>query len=98
MLSGHQLIDARSLAFGTAIAAKLQKHPEFIDLARGTVVRWQSICSEDVQPTLREWRAILDGPIQQIVSTLTASDERSVRLRQSNPFTKALSQQDAMRS
>jgi hypothetical protein len=44
-----------------------------------------------VRPALQEWSAALDGPIQGVISLLTDRDERSVRLRQSNPFAGVLS-------
>lgn len=85
-MKSHALIDERSLAFGRALAARLQDHPEMIEQARATLNRWLPSCSPRARPALLEWRAALDGPIEGVVSLLTGRDERAVRLGQSNPF------------
>jgi hypothetical protein len=87
----HQMIDERSLAFGRAIAEKLQSHPEFIDRARQTLQRWMITASPRVRPTLQEWLTILNGEFTDVIAVLTGTDQRSTRLRQSNPFTGVLS-------
>jgi hypothetical protein len=81
----------RSLAFGRAIAEKLQSHPEFIDRARQTLQRWMITASPRVRPTLQEWLTILNGEFTDVIAVLTGTDQRSTRLRQSNPFTGVLS-------
>jgi hypothetical protein len=82
----HRDIDRRSLAFGHAIAAKIAKQPELISEARSTLLRWMQTCSPRAVSTLEEWRAILEGPVEQVVQVLTCDDERCTRLRQSSPF------------
>src|SRR5262245_25002538 len=94
MLSGHQRIDARSLAFGKAIAAKLEKQPELIELARENLRRWMTTVSPRTLPVLQEWITALDGPIDGVIALLTGEDERAIRLRQSNPFAGALSEEE----
>jgi hypothetical protein len=92
--SGHARIDERSLAFGRAIAEKLQAHPQLIERAHATLQRWMTLSSPDVQQTLQEWMAILaDGPTKAI-QVLTSTDPRATRLRQSNPFTGVLSRDE----
>jgi hypothetical protein len=88
----HRLIDERSLAFGRAIATRLPEHPEFVEHARGTLGRWMGTASSRVQPVLDEWLGILNGPFEGVISVLTSTDERTTRLRQSNPFAGLLSQ------
>lgn len=90
----HQRIDERSLAFGRAIAGRVTAHPELIAQARETVTRWLQTCSPGSRSTLREWLAALDGPVEGVLHLLTSRDERSTRLRQSNPFAGVLSQQE----
>ena len=85
-MNRHRLIDERSLAFGRAIAARLAQRPELIERARATLVRWLATCSPGARPALEEWLAVLDGPADEVFALLTGTDERAVRLRQSNPF------------
>lgn len=85
-LTGHALVDARSLAMGELIARRLRERPELLDTARGILSRWQRICAANVQATLAEWQTILDAGLEETISTLTGKEERHVRLRQSAPF------------
>ena len=90
----HQLIDERSLAFGRLISERVAAHPELIAHARATATRWLQTCSPGSRSTLREWLAALDGPVEGVCHLLTSRDERSARLRQSNPFAGILTQQE----
>ena len=85
-MKDHRLIDERSLAFARLIAAKLRKEPALLERARGNLERWLKDCSDRSRATLIEWQGMLDGPLDKLLSVLTGSDERAVRLRQSNPF------------
>jgi len=51
-------------------------------------------CSPRSRPTLQEGLEVLDGAPEGVVAVLTSRDERSTRLRQSNPFAGVLSQQE----
>jgi hypothetical protein len=84
-------IDARSLAFGRAIAARLAEHPGIIGRARATAARWLETGSPRANPDVRAWLAALGGPVEGVVELLTSPDERAVRMRQSNPFAGVLS-------
>lgn len=90
----HQRIDERSLAFGRVIAERVAAHPELIAQARKTAIRWLQTCSPRSRSTLGEWLAALDGPIEGVLHILTSPDERSTRLRQSNPFAGVLSNEE----
>jgi hypothetical protein len=85
-LTGHALLDARSLALGELTARRLRERPELMAVARRILKRWQGMCAANVQPVLREWETILDAGIEETVATLTGSEERHIRLRQSAPF------------
>lgn len=87
----HQQIDERSLAFGRAVARRLQERPESRERARATLRRWLASCSSSSRQALLEWQAAVDGPADAVIEVLTGSDERSIRLRQSNPFAGVLS-------
>lgn len=90
-MSNHHRIDERSLAFGRAIAARLAGHPEILSRARATVIRWIETGSPRAGSDFQEWLTALNGPADGVIALLTGSDERAVRLRQSNPFAGVLS-------
>jgi hypothetical protein len=71
----HRDIDRRSLAFGHAIAARIAKQSGLISQARSTLLRWMQTCSPRTVSTLEVWRAILDGPADQVTHVLTCDDE-----------------------
>jgi hypothetical protein len=93
-MKSHDLIDKRSLAFGEAIAARLIKDPMLVDHARANIERWLETCSAGVRPTLLEWVAALDSGTESVLALLTGTDERAIRLRQSNPFAGVLPQRE----
>ena len=83
----HQRIDERSLAFGRLIADRVRADPDrWIGHARNNVSRWLGSCSPRSRGTLLEWDAALQSGPAAILAMLTDTDERAVRLRQSNPF------------
>jgi hypothetical protein len=90
-MKDHRLIDERSLAFDRLTAAKIAADPALIERARGTLRRWLTTASPRVRPVLLEWEALLKAPLEELLATLTGTDERAVRLRQSSPFAGILS-------
>ena len=90
-MKNHRDIDQRSLAFGRLIADRVRENPALIGRAKATLERWLSDCSPRARASLNEWRTILDGPIEGVLELLISEDERSTRLRQSNPFAGVLS-------
>jgi hypothetical protein len=85
-MKDHRLIDERSLAFCRLIATKVDANPALMDTARANVQRWLATCSPGVRPALLEWQAALEQPSHATMALLLGTNERSVRLRQSNPF------------
>jgi hypothetical protein len=85
-MKDHRWIDQRSLAFCRLIARKVEANPDLIDIARANVERWLTTCSPGVRRALLEWRTALDQSTEAVMALLLGIDERSVRLRQSNPF------------
>jgi hypothetical protein len=80
----HQWIEQRSLALHEAVAAKLEAHPQLLDVARRNLERW---LQQNPATALREWRRILDStPVADVVALLRSSSEEAARLRQSSPF------------
>ena len=49
-LSGHQRIDARSLAMHRAIAGKVRANPQLVEVARDNIRRWSNIGSTARSP------------------------------------------------
>ena len=91
----HGKIDERSLAFGRAIAARLHEHPELVVRARETLARWMSTASARALPDLQEWdRVLAANSVENAIPILTGTDERAIRLRQSNPFTGVLTRRE----
>ena len=83
-MRSHQWIDQRSLALHEAVAAKLEAHPQLLDVARQNLERW---LQQNPATALREWRRILDStPLPEVVALLRSSTEEAARLRQSSPF------------
>jgi hypothetical protein len=87
----HRMIDERSLAFGKAVAVKLRQDDQLVALAKTNIQRWLQTVSPRARGTLLEWQRTLDGPLEGALELLEGTDERSVRLRQSNPFAGVLS-------
>lgn len=93
-MKDHRLIDERSLAVDRLTAEKISAHPELVDRARATLARWLQTCSPRVRPVLLEWQSVLDGPREELLALLVATDERATRLRQSSPFAGILSAEE----
>ena len=91
----HAFRERQSLALNSAVAARLADHPdEVLERASKTVARGKSLpgvwCVD-----LGKWEQFLaSGDAAEIARILTGSDELSVRLRQSSPFSVQLSPQE----
>jgi hypothetical protein len=88
----HDLQNRVGLALSRLIASDLARHPEWMLLARENLDNW-SVINRDSPSLLRcytEWRALLDQPLSEICSRLTADNEEGQRLRQNSPFAGAL--------
>jgi hypothetical protein len=85
-MSRHGHLEACSLAFGKALAARLLANPQLRDHALANLKRWKEQSSLRAKPSLMEWDELLRGSLSELISVLTDQSERSARLRQSNPF------------
>jgi len=90
-MPNHRHIDARSRALAVAVADELRRKPALVDVAKKNIAAWRRTSSSRVQSTLEEWDNALKGSIEHVIELLTGEGERSVRLRQSNPFAGVLS-------
>jgi hypothetical protein len=88
----HQWIDQRSLALHEAVAAKLEAHPQLLEVARQNLEHW---LQRNPATALRDWRRILDStPLADVVALLRSSSEEATRLRQSSPFSGLLTTEE----
>ncbi len=90
---GHEYQDRVSLEIARRIAAELSRRPEWLELARENLDRWTTLNSgaASLLRCYAEWRAILERPLDEICTILTAASDEGQRLRQNSPFAGALS-------
>lgn len=95
----HRVNDRIGWRLAAAVAAELPRRPEWIALARENLDRWERRNAES--PGLircyREWRGILNRPVDEVRATLMRDDDEGQRLRQNSPFAGALSPRDVWR-
>lgn len=87
----HRLAEARSLAMHAVIAAKIEREPALLGVARKNLKRWRARWRGDVPAWHCEWCKILERPWTEIATLMTEQSEDGVRLRQSSPFAGVLS-------
>ena len=82
-----------SLTLARTIAARLPNHPEWIELARGNLIRWMHRHggAAESPATYHEWLAILEKPLDQVMAIYTQQSDEGQRLRQNSPFAGVLS-------
>ena len=92
----HLEQDRTSLELARAIAAGLVEHPEWIDLARGNLDRWEqrNAHAPGLVRCYREWRGLLDMPLADVRLLLLENSDNARRLRQNSPFAGALTPQE----
>jgi hypothetical protein len=92
----HGLAEERSLAYHRRVAELLRSRPELITQARERARGWAA-SGERHAPYAAQWLLILEGPIEQIVASLTDPSERGRALRQATPFAGALDPRERWR-
>ncbi len=75
------------------IAAELARRPAWIDFARENLDRWshRNADAPRLLECYREWRAILDLPIPDVIRVLLDPSDEGQRLRQNSPFAGVIS-------
>lgn len=68
------------------LADRVRADPELTCIAKSNIQRWLQTCSPRLRGMLVEWDTALHASPDEVISLLTGTDERAVRLRQSNPF------------
>jgi hypothetical protein len=93
----HGIREAQSLAIHREVAERLRADPDAVlAKARANLNRWMRERGD--QPSLCEWRAILDHrPVEELVQWLCGDDADAVRLRQSSPFAGVLGPREIWR-
>ncbi|MFI4990173.1 MAG: hypothetical protein ACHQHO_04585 [Solirubrobacterales bacterium] len=92
--SGHSRASARSLAYHSAIASRLDQST--LDEARHVLLRWQQQGRIDRSYAAR-WEGLLDQPIREIRETLLDESTAGDDLRQNSPFAGLLSEPERRR-
>lgn len=91
----HGDLDARGLAYASAIAERLPTEPELIDRALEWVRARLADASTGEARELREWERILSSSTPaRLRRFLLHPGERATRLRQSNPFLAILTEEE----
>ena len=87
----HSDLDARGLAFGSAIAAAIQEDPALIERARAWIDKRTEKASAGERRELEEWQRLLrTASPARLRRVLTDPGERATRLRQTLPFLHSL--------
>lgn len=84
----HSLADKRSRALHEAVALRLTEQPELLSRARRRVQEWLGDPSS--HPYALDWKALLDGPLAELIQAMTSTSPRMCTLRQASPFAGAL--------
>lgn len=84
-LTGHQRLDARSLALHRAIVDKLRANPSLLAIARDNLERWSQQNGRS-QPYFDAWRKLLDEPLEELLRLMVEDSERMTAMRQAAPF------------
>lgn len=88
-MASHQEIEARSLRMHQSIAERLRAHPELLEKAKQTLLRYRVRHGQIRWVT--EWESILAKPLSDITAFIVSESEKARELRQSTPFVGILS-------
>lgn len=80
----HWQIEERSLILHREIARRIREDPAVLEIARENLNRW--IQNQGHRLYWTEWKKILNGPLQEILSFLVSPEDKARWLRQSSPF------------
>lgn len=85
MKNRHRLAEERSIAYHSAVAARLCAEPRLLENVRQRVAGTIGEKSRSA-PLAEEWAAILSLGLPEICSFLVEDSERARELRQATPF------------
>jgi hypothetical protein len=81
----HQQIDARSLEMHQIIADRIEADPSLREKALAILDRWQQDKTA-ADPYYEKWRALLNGPLADLLAMMRSSSEEATAMRQAAPF------------
>ncbi|MBN1962164.1 MAG: hypothetical protein JW841_14585 [Deltaproteobacteria bacterium] len=81
----HRLAEIRSIAYHRAVAEKLHKQPELIEVALERLANWEKT-GHCALKYIEQWRHKLSYSLDKLEVFLVADTESARELRQSTPF------------
>ncbi|SMY01580.1 DNA-binding protein [Brevibacterium antiquum] len=91
---------ARSLWLHREVLDQLMDDPDrVLSIAQDNLERLKHVHRPDGMAVrcLDQWQSVIDGGLDELVATLTGTDERSSQLRQNSPFAGVLSDDQRMK-
>lgn len=89
----------RSLWLAYAVAAQVVDDPErALATARANLVRMRQSARGQATRWLDEWERLLDGPVEDVLDSLTSRSPKGRELRQNSPFAGLLTEDDRDRA
>lgn len=88
----------RSLWLAYAVAAHIvEDPPAAVSVARTNLARMRKAVRGQARLWLDEWERLLDGPVDELLDTLTSRSPRARELRQNSPFAGLLGAEERLR-
>lgn len=89
----------RSLWLAYAVAAQVVDDPErALAAARANLIRMRQSARGQATRWLDEWERLLDGPVEDVLDSLTSRSPKGRELRQNSPFAGLLTEDDRDRA
>jgi hypothetical protein len=88
--------EVKALALHRWLAARLVEDPSLVGLAKRRVMRLET-SNPAGAAYYREWRALLDGPLEGLLAVLVDPSEHGCALRQESPFVDLVDQKERAR-
>ena len=95
LMNAQEQLNQRSIEYGKAIVLKLEHDRRLWQVPLQNLKRWKAARNGELAPSLLEWETILSSePRHKIMAILVGTDENSMRLRSSSPFTGILTHEE----
>ncbi len=94
-MNAQEQLNQRSIEFGKAIVKKLENDRRLWQIPLKNLKRWKVARNGELSLPLLEWETLLNSePRQKIMAILVGTDENSMHLRSSSPFTGILTHEE----
>ena len=94
-MNAQAQLNQRSIEYGKAIVKKLEHDRRLWQVPLENLKRWKAARNGELPLPLLEWETILSSePRHKIMAILVGTDENSMRLRSSSPFTGILTHEE----